>query len=182
MIKPCGIQSNKRSKEILPILLNKKTPKQSSKRASRWWERIWTVTLQHSNFSLDKLGIMWMMCRHLTYSHKDFPMHYTQIPTSWMIHKITTNGKGVSYRDNNNSFTSKHDSTTLERPRLLASLKTTGDHVLIIKRHEVIEIPTLWTPLQVEFEREEVQSLQTILQEEAHHSPHEEEDEGMVLI
>jgi hypothetical protein len=40
----------------------------------------------------------------------------------------------------------------------------------------------LWTPLQVEFEREEVQSLQTILQEEAHHFPHEEEDEGMVLI
>jgi hypothetical protein len=40
----------------------------------------------------------------------------------------------------------------------------------------------LWTPLQVEFEREEVQSLQTILQKEAHHFPHEEEDEGMVLI
>jgi hypothetical protein len=29
---------------------------------------------------------------------------------------------------------------------------------------------------------EEVQSLQTILQEENHHFPHEEEDEGMVLI
>jgi hypothetical protein len=109
-------------------------------------------------------------------------MRYTRIPTSWTIHKITTNGKGVSYRDNNNSFTSKHDSTTLERPRLLAPLKPTGDHVLIIKCHEVIEIPMLWTSLQIEFECEEVQSLQTILQEEAHHFPHEEEEEGMVLI
>jgi hypothetical protein len=40
----------------------------------------------------------------------------------------------------------------------------------------------LWTPLQVEFEREEEQSPRTILQEETHHFPHEEEDEGMVLI
>jgi hypothetical protein len=40
----------------------------------------------------------------------------------------------------------------------------------------------LWTSLQIEFEREEVQSLQTILQEETHHFPHEEEDEGTVLI
>jgi hypothetical protein len=109
-------------------------------------------------------------------------MRYTQILTNWTIHKITTNGRGVSYRDSDNSSTSKHDSITLERPRLLTSLKTTGDHVLIIKRHEVIETPMRWTPLQVEFEREEVQSLQTILQEEAHHFPHEEEDEGMVLI
>jgi hypothetical protein len=92
------------------------------------------------------------------------------------------NGRGVSYKDNDNLSTSKHDSTTLEQSRLLAFLKTTGDHVLIIKRHEVIEIPTLWTSLQIEFEREEVQSRQTILQEEAHHFPHEEEDEGTVLI
>jgi hypothetical protein len=77
---------------------------------------------------------------------------------------------------------SKHNSTTLEQPRLLALLKTTGDHVLIIKRHEVIEIPTLWTSLQIKFEREGVQSLQTILQEGTHHFPHEEEDEEMVLI
>jgi hypothetical protein len=109
-------------------------------------------------------------------------MHYMRILTSWTAHKITKNGRGVSYRDSDNSSTSKHDSTTSERPRLLAFLKTTGDHVLIIKCHEVIEILTQWTPLQVEFEREEVQSLQTTLQEEAHHFPHEEEDEGMVLI
>jgi hypothetical protein len=91
-------------------------------------------------------------------------------------------GRGVSYKDSDSSSTSKHDSTTLERPRLLALLKTTGGHVLIIKRHEVIEIPTLWTPLQVEFEREEEQSRQTILREETHPFPHEEEDEEMVLI
>jgi hypothetical protein len=40
----------------------------------------------------------------------------------------------------------------------------------------------LWTSLQIEFEREGVQSLQTIRQEEAHHFPHKEEDEGTVLI
>jgi hypothetical protein len=109
-------------------------------------------------------------------------MHYMQIPTNWTIHKITTNGRGVSYKDNDNLSTSKHDSTTLEWSRLLVLLKTIGDHVLIIKRHELIEIPTLWTPLQVEFKHKEVQLLQTILQEEAHHFPHEEEDEGTVLI
>jgi hypothetical protein len=181
-IKPYGTQLNECSKEILPTLSNKKTPKQSSKRASRWWEKIWTVTLQNSNFSLDKLGTMWIMCRHLTYSHKDSPMLYTQIPTSWTTHKITTNGRDVFYRDNDNLSMSKHVSTTLGRPRPLTPLKTTGGHILIIKRHEVIEIPTLWTPLQVEFEREEEQSQQTILQEETHHFPHKEGDEEMVLI
>jgi hypothetical protein len=93
-----------------------------------------------------------------------------------------TNGRDVFYRDNDNLSMSKHVSTTLGRPRLLAPLKTTGGHVLIIKRHEVIEIPMLWTPLQVEFEHEEEQSLQTMLQGETHHFPHEEEDKGMVLI
>jgi hypothetical protein len=166
----------------LLILLNKKTPKHSSKKVSRWWEKIWTDTLPNLNSWLDKLGTMWIMRRHLTYSHKDFPMHYTWILTSWTIHKITTNGRGISYRDSNNSSTSKHNLTTLERPRLLALLKTTGDHVLIIKHHEVIEIPTLWISLWIEFEREGVQSLQTILQEEAHHSPHKEEEEETVLI
>jgi hypothetical protein len=77
---------------------------------------------------------------------------------------------------------SKHVSTTLGRPRPLAPLRTTGGHVLIIKHHEVIEIPTLWIFLQIEFEREEVQSLQTILQEENRRFPHEEGDEEMVLI
>jgi hypothetical protein len=92
------------------------------------------------------------------------------------------NGRGVSYKDNDNLSMSKHDSTTLERSRLLVLLKTIGDHILIIKRHELIEIPTLWTSLQIEFECEEVQSLQIVLQEEAHHFPHKEEDKGTVLI
>jgi hypothetical protein len=92
------------------------------------------------------------------------------------------NGRDVSYRDSDNLSMSKHVSTTLERHKPLAPLRTTGGHVLIIKHHEVIEIPTLWTPLQVEFKREEEQSRQTILQEETHHFPHEEEDEEMVLI
>jgi hypothetical protein len=109
-------------------------------------------------------------------------MRYTQIPTNWTIHKIMTNGRGVSYKDNDNLSMSKHDSTTLEQPRLLVLLKTIGDHVLIIKCHELIEIPTLWTFLQIKFEHEEVQSLQTKLQEETHHFPHEEEDKGTVLI
>jgi hypothetical protein len=81
------------------------------------------------------------------------------------------NGRGVSYKDNDNLSTSKHDSTTLERSRLLVLLKTIGDHILIIKHHKLIEIPTLWTSLQIEFEREEVQLLQTVLQEEAHYFP-----------
>jgi hypothetical protein len=89
-----------------------------------------------------------------------------------------TNGRDVFYRDSDNLSMSKHVSTTSGRLRPLAPLRTTGDHVLIIKRHEVIEIPTLWTPLQVEFEREEVQSQPTTLQEGAHHFPLEEEDEG----